>query len=355
MQVLRLLGENFRNLSAFEFEPCGEINLIRGENAQGKTNLVEAIWLFTGTKSFRGSKEKEMVAFGKEKALLKLDFISEGIKREAEINLENKRTAFLDGKRLKSPSELVGKFCAVVFSPTDLRLVKEGPTERRRFLDLAIAQLYPSYVNILRQYTKAVAQRNSIIKNYEEIEGGQELLAVFEAEICSFGAKIEKYRKNYCLLLKENIKTIFGGISSNREELEIKYLASGGEELAQKLILSREKDKYSGSTSVGPHRDDIEILINGKSARNFGSQGQQRSVALALKLTEADILTKKTGERPVAILDDVMSELDPLRQNYILNHIKNWQVFITCCEPKTAENLNAGKVFTVENGIIKPC
>ena len=353
MKLLNLKGENFRNLKFFDISFCDGVNLICGENAQGKTNLVEAVWLFTGTKSFRGSKEKEMVSFEEKRATLKIDFLNQEILREAEIQIENKRTAFLDGKKLKSPSLLIGNFNAVSFSPTDLNLVKEGPGERRRFLDLAIAQLYPSYVNIVKKYTKAVLQRNSIIKDFENIPDGEELLSVFEAEICLLGQQIEKYREEYCLLIKKSIDKIYGGISSMREELEINYLKTGGEDLLEKLILARKKDKFSGSTSVGPHRDDIEFLINGISARSFGSQGQQRSIALALKLTEAEILTKKTGERPIAILDDVMSELDPLRQNYILNHIKNWQVFITCCEPKTAESLNAGKVFTLENGKIK--
>lgn len=353
MQVKRLKGEGFRNLLAFDFEPSEGINLIVGENAQGKTNLVEALWLFTGTKSFRGSKDKELITLGKGKAHLKLDFLTEGILREAEIVIENKRVCFLDTKRLKGPAEMVGKFCAVVFSPSDLRLIKEGPSERRRFLDLAIAQLYPSYVNISKQYAKAVAQRNSIIKNYEYMDGGEELLSAFEAEICSLGQQIEKYRINYCSLLKNSIHKIYDGISSMREELEIEYLATGGEDLAEKLYKSRSHDKFSGVTSVGPHRDDIEFLLNGISARNFGSQGQQRSIALALKLTEADILTKKTGERPIAILDDVMSELDLSRQNYILNHIKDWQVFITCCDPNIPALLNVGKVFTATNGKIK--
>lgn len=353
MQVLRLKGDGFRNLLTFDFKPCDGINLIEGENAQGKTNFVEAIWLFTGTKSFRGSKERELVALGKEKASLKLDFISDGIEREAKILIENKRTCYLDTKKLKSPADLVGKFCAVVFSPSDLRLIKDGPSERRRFLDLAVAQLYPNYVNILRQYTKAVAQRNSIIKNYEFIPNGEELLSAFEAEIYSLGVKIEEYRTNYCSFLKTNIHEIYSGLSSMREELEIKYLASGGENFAEKLFLARKTDKFTGTTSVGPHRDDVEFLINGISARSFGSQGQQRSIALALKLTEADILAKKTGQKPIVILDDVMSELDLLRQNYILNHIKNRQVFITCCDPKTAGILDAGKVFKVENGKIK--
>ena len=185
------------------------------------------------------------------------------------------------------------------------------------------------------------------------MSGGEELLSCFEAEICSLGSQIEKHRVNYCNLLKNSIHEIYDGISSMREELEINYLASGGEDFADKLYNARKHDKFTGVTSVGPHRDDVEFLLNGISARSFGSQGQQRSIALALKLTEADILTKKTGERPIAILDDVMSELDLLRQNYILNHIKNWQVFITCCDPNTASSLEAGRVFLVENGKIK--
>lgn len=330
------------------------MNIIYGDNAQGKTNLIEALWLFTGAKSFRGAKDIEMVAFGQEKAELGLNFISGGIEREAKIGITNRRTAELDSKKLKAASALAGNFCATVFSPSDLSVVKEGPALRRRFIDLAIGQLYPSYVAVLKQYTRAVTQRNTLLKEMDGRLQNTEMLDVFENEISSLGGKITDYRIKYCAHITNNASDIYSELSSMREELSVEYMPScSAENMAEKLYLARRTDIYSGITSVGPHRDDLDFKINGISARSFGSQGQQRSVAISLKLAESKTLKDITGEQPVAILDDVMSELDPDRQAFILNHIKDWQVFITCCDPTNVKPLKEGKVFTVVGGKIK--
>ena len=354
MKVKTLSGENFRNLLPFSLSFCDGMNVIYGDNAQGKTNLIEALWLFTGAKSFRTSKDSEMVAFGYNSSSLCLDFISGGIEREAKINITNRRIAELDTKKLKTASALAGNFCATVFSPVDLSIVKDGPSLRRRFIDLAIGQLYPSYVAVLKQYTRAVTQRNTLLKSMDGKLQNTEMLDVFENEIGSLGEKIIDYRVKYCKHVTKNASSIYGELSSLREELSVEYIPSCPvDELAERLYKVRGKDVFSGITSVGPHRDDLDFKINGISARNFGSQGQQRSVALSLKLAEAKTLKDITGEQPVAILDDVMSELDPDRQAFILNHIKDWQVFITCCDPTNVKPLKEGKVFTVVGGKIK--
>ena len=354
MEVKKLSVNNFRNLFPSKIEFCNSMNVIYGDNAQGKTNLIEAIWLFTGAKSFRTSKDGEMIGFSASEANLELEFISGGIEREAKINIKARRTAELDSKKLRSASALAGNFCATVFSPSDLQTVKEGPSLRRRFLDLAIGQLYPSYVDILKQYIKAVTQRNTLLKNSQGIIKNTELLDVFEKEIILNGSKIIDYRIKYCKNLTENASSIYGELSSLREELTAEYMPSSNiEDLEEKLYVSRKTDIFSGTTSVGPHRDDLDFKINGISARTFGSQGQQRSVAIALKLAEAKTLKEITGEQPVAILDDVMSELDPDRQAFILNHIKDWQVFITCCDKANVKPLKEGKIFTVVGGRIK--
>ncbi len=354
MEVKKLSGENFRNLLPFSVEFCTGTNVIYGDNAQGKTNLIEALWLFTGAKSFRTSKDAEMVAFGYNRASLSLDFISGGIMREAKISITNRRSAELDTKKLKSAAELAGNFCATVFSPVDLSVVKDGPALRRRFIDLAIGQLYPSYVAVLKQYTRAVTQRNTLLKGMDGKLQNTEMLDIFENEIAELGKKIIDYRVRYCERVTNNASDIYGELSSLREELMVEYLPScPSEELSEKLYIARKNDIFSGITSVGPHRDDLDFKINGISARNFGSQGQQRSVAIALKLAEAKTLKDITGEQPVAILDDVMSELDPARQSFILNHIKDWQVFITCCDKANVKPLKEGKVFTVVGGKIK--
>ena len=351
MKVEKLTLKNFRNIKELTFLPDQKMNVICGPNAQGKTNLLEALWLFTGAKSFRGGKDSEFITFGQDEAKITLDFVSLSVKNDAEIEIRERKKATLNGNTLQSPGKLAGNFCAIIFSPQDIELVKEGPSVRRKFLDAAIFQIYPKYAEICKNYVRAVAQRNAALKDLYYHSELSSLIDVFDGEIVANGKKIIEYRKKYITFLKETVPSIYSGISQNTENLSISYLCNCSSEfLEERLKNSRREDMRTGVTSVGPHRDDIEFLINGNSARLFGSQGQKRSVALALKLAEAEILKNNTGEEPVALLDDVFSELDPKRQNYILNHIKNWQVFITCCDPSNVENLSTGKIFTMQNG-----
>lgn len=351
MRVETLKIKNFRNIEEGEIVPCEEMNVFCGENAQGKTNILESIWLFTGAKSFRTSKDSEFLKFGTQKATTVMEFLSEGIKKTAKIEIEEKRKAFLNEKPLKSVSLLAGNFNAIVFSPSDLKLLNDGPQIRRKFMDTAIGQLYPSYIEILKKYQRAVIQRNKIIKDYKYDSTLCVMLDVFEKEISENGKKIVEFRKKYIEILNLFLPALYSGLSLGKETLETEYICSfEGEDFSEKLKSIRKEDMFSGKTSVGPHRDDINFKINGISARNFGSQGQKRSVALSLKLAEAEVLKKESGESPVFLLDDVLSELDPGRQNFILNHIKGMQTFLTCCDPSNYKDLKAGKIFTVENG-----
>lgn len=352
MNILNLECKNFRNLENIKITPCENMNVICGENAQGKTNLIEAIWLFTGAKSFRNSKDCQFLKFNCEKAICNLDFKSEETENNAKLEITDKRIAYLNENKLKSPSALAGKFSAVVFSPLDLKLVSGGPNERRKFLDLSIGQIYPTYIEILKNYLRAVMQRNKIIKDYKYDSTVSIMLDVFESEIAESGKKIIKLRKKYIETLNCFLPNLYEGISSGKEILKTEYICKSGENLFKDLENSRKEDMFSGTTSVGPHRDDIEFEINGKSVRNFGSQGQKRSVALAVKLAEAEVLKKKTGECPVILLDDVMSELDKNRQNFILNHIEEMQSFLTCCDYTNVENLKNGKIFNIKNGSV---
>ncbi len=353
MIVKKLEFKNFRNLAEGFIKPCDNVNIICGQNAQGKTNITEALWLFTGAKSFRGAKDNEMIAFGFDEAKLSMDFISAGIERNAEICIKARRAASLDGKKLRTPSALAGNFHAIVFSPDDLEIIKSGPSLRRRFMDIALGQLYPQYIDLLRDYTRAVTQRNTLLKD----SGGNpdlQMLDVFEEEIAAKGGKITEYRINYCKNITPHLTEIYSSLSARSEELEAIYLpVCSPDMLKENLIKSRNRDIYSGITSVGPHRDDIEFKINSISARTFGSQGQQRSVAIALKLAEARTIKQITDEEPVAILDDVLSELDKTRQNYILNNITDRQVFITCCDTSNIKDLISGNIFTVSAGRVK--
>ncbi len=350
MKVNKIKIQNFRNIFDISLEFDNEINVICGENAQGKTNIIEALWLFSGAKSFRSTKDEEFIKFGEKKAKIYTEFNMFGVENNAQIVFEDKKTAFLNDKKLANTSSLAGKFNAVVFSPSDLTLVTDGPDKRRRFLDTAIGQLYPNYIEILRNYTRAVMQRNKIIKDYRYDKTISVMLDVFEAEIVDMGNKIINYRKRYIDVLNIYVSKIYNGISCGKENIKIIYI-SKNEVLDNEILkISREKDMFTSTTSVGPHRDDIVFKINGISARNFGSQGQKRSVALSLKLAGAEVIKEVSGEYPICLLDDVMSELDEGRQNYILNHIRNWQSFITCCDTSNIKNLKEGKVITIRNG-----
>lgn len=362
MQVVDLFCEGFRNLEPCEIAADPGVNVIYGDNAQGKTNLIEAVWLFTGGKSFRGSKEGELPAFGRENAKIRLRFFGEDRMQEAELHLGQKREFILNGVEKKQASELAGAFHAVVFSPLHLKLVENGPEIRRKFMDAAISQIYPKYIDLQRRYYRAVQQRNSALRDAKFHPEIFDLISIFENSIAGLGGRIIRYRLRYLHTLCKYAPEIYAGIAGGKENLQISYqskaeICSEDERqnaaaLLEALSRSRENDMQTGATSVGPHRDDMDILINTRPVRAFGSQGQKRSAVLALKLAEAEVLRETTGEQPVALLDDVMSELDLSRQEYILNHIGGWQVFITCCDPGPVETLAKGKVFHMENGRI---
>ena len=351
MKVKKLEIQNFRNISSIELDFDSEINIICGENAQGKTNIIEALWLFSGAKSFRNSKDNEFIKFGEKNAKIYTEFNMLGVENQAAIIFSDKKTAFLDEKKLINTSCLAGKYTAVVFSPTDLTLVTDGPEKRRRFLDIAIGQLYPNYIEILRNYSRAVMQRNKIIKDYRFDKTVSIMLDIFETEIVDMGNKIINYRKKYINFLNKYVSKIYNGLSSGKENISIIYISKSAENFNKELLInSRQTDMYTATTSVGPHRDDINFNINDINVRNFGSQGQKRSVALALKLAGAEVIKEISGEYPICLLDDVMSELDENRQNYILNHIKHLQSFITCCDTSNFKNLKEGKIIKIKNG-----
>ena len=361
MKVERFSCNNFRNLENIELIPHGSTNVIYGPNAQGKTNLIEGIWLFCGAKSFRTNHDSELIRFGNQRAVLNMNFCSEARCQEAEIIIEGRRNASLNGVKLKTAGELCGNFYAVVFSPTHLSLVKDGPAVRRRMIDIAIGQLYPAYVEALKGYNRAMQQRNAVLKDARYSSFVYDMLENFEEGMAHFGGIIYSHRKKYMETLGGEISGIYNEIAGGKEELKIKYVndfsaedaIQAKEELAQLLKGSRKEDIITGSTSVGPHREDMNFLLNGFSARSFGSQGQQRSCVLALKLAEAGVIKKLTGEQPVMLLDDVMSELDEGRQESILNRFSNMQVFVTCCEKEQLSRLKEGKTFRAENGVIK--
>lgn len=358
--IVRCLDiENFRNIEKINIEPCENVNIIFGENAQGKTNIIEGIWLFTGCRSFRGVKDREMISFEKEKAKLSLEFLSDSRNQKLDIEIEEKKTIYLNGIPFSNPSKSIGNFSAVVFSPSHLSLIKDGPAQRRKFLDTAISQLRPQYASYLTKYNRIIMQRNAVLKDINLNSGLYDMLDIFDEEAAAYAAKIAFYRKSYIEKLREEATEIYSGLSSGKEKFSLEYIQCEEREsftdknaYLERIKKARKNDILTGTSSVGVHREDIEIEINGSSARKFASQGQQRSCALALKLGEANMIKNTTQQQPVALLDDVMSELDISRQDYVLNHIKNWQVFITCCNPETIRNLKDGKSFHIKNGSV---
>ncbi len=355
MLVHRLSFDKYRNLKTGEIESASGINVIYGDNAQGKTNLLEAIWMFSGAQSFRGAKDIQCIRDGEDSAKLNLEFSASGRDQTAEIIFDGRRNATLNGVKLKSGSELAGEFKAVVFSPVHLSLIKDGPSERRRFMDTAIGQLWPKYINLLRRYARAMQQRNSLLKDVRFHAQLFDMLEVYDGELSEIGAKITEYRLRFTERLKKYAAEVYSGISGGKETLGIEYICTGGytaEQMREALKAARGDDLESGHTSVGPHRDDLNLLINNKSARAFGSQGQQRSAVIALKMSEAEVIYAVTNEHPVILLDDVMSELDENRQDYILNHISGRQVFITCCDKQSISLLNGGALFKMQGGVI---
>lgn len=366
MRIECLSLSGFRNLEDIILRPVDGANVIWGDNAQGKTNLLEALWLFTGEKSFRGGKEKDFIAFGKETARLSLDFISQGREQSAEISLSaQQKQISLNGIRAERQRELTGVFRAVVFSPDHLELVKGEPGKRRKMLDSSLCQAYPKYAKVLESYEKILKQRARLLKDAPEHPQLLDMLEVWDDSLIEYGGYISWMRARYLSRLAGYAADNYAGIAGGKERFAASYLSSCGElpeeysreaftQLMQKAVgQSRGKDIALGMTHVGPHRDDLEIQVNDQPARAFASQGQQRSCVLALKLAECRILEEGGGEPPVVLLDDVMSELDEGRRRYLLNHLEGRQIFITCCEGELFRSLVGGKTFYIREGSLR--
>ena len=357
-----IFTEHYRNLTSDTVAFTEGVNVICGENGQGKTNLLEALCLFTGVRSFRGAKNLELIAKGEKFSRMELQFFADQREQSANLVITDKKQATLNGVKLAAASGFIGKFCAVVFSPDNMGLIKGGSGERRKFLDAAISQHYPAYPRLLVEYNRILAQRNAFLKKSFGGRGFESMLDIWDENLSRTGAKISCKRAEYVAQLCGKTEEIFDGISSGRETIAIRYtcgyLAPDSVEettvaLRQQLELHRSSDLAQGCTNYGPHRDDLAITVNELSAKHYASQGQKRSCVLALKLAEASLLEQAIGERPIAVLDDVMSELDHLRQDYLMNHMEGWQVFISCCDPNTVKGLEKGSVIEVKGGVLK--
>lgn len=364
MRIETLAFSGFRNLKDGEISLSDGVNILYGDNAQGKTNLLEACWIFTGGKSFRGAKDSELVAFGREKATLSAAFHAGERDQTADLEIVKRRSLTLNGIKQKSPTAITGRFCAVVFCPAHLNLVSGAPEERRRFIDSAYCQLRPGYIKVIGEYQKILIQRNALLKTYKSGDMDktslQSQLHVWDDALALAAAKVTFARLAYIKKMLPECSAVYNGLSGGREQMGLSLVTAvepaSAEEMYEqyrlKIAEARVQDMAAGFSTVGAHREDLAITLDGISAKDFGSQGQKRSAVLALKLAEASLLKEVTGEQPIALLDDVMSELDILRQDYILNHIHNWQVLITCCDHAAIERQTGGKVFHIQNGKI---
>ena len=367
MNVTSLTWKHCRNLSGGEIRPDPAVNVICGDNAQGKTNLLELLWIYTGGRSFRGAKDSELVELGRSHAESELTYFARERTETARIELTGgRRKCSRNDIPLKSAAGLVGGFCAVVFAPVHLSLVKDGPAERRKFLDAAICQMRPAYAGHLMRYNRVIEQRNALLKELYRRPSLQDTLRAWDEKTAQLASVVTEARLAYLRRLQPAAEETYFGISSEKERLTLQYHRSGvpeeaqnmcpqsAQELMPQILRTLEEhhaaDRAAGFTTTGPHRDDFTLCINGLSARTFGSQGQQRSAVLALKLGEAAVLGEAIGEPPVILLDDVLSELDAARQDYLLNRMAGRQVFITCCEPTPVLRLRGGRAFRMEGG-----
>lgn len=353
MKVEELNLRNFRNIEALSFRPAGGVNLITGDNAQGKTNLMEAVWLCTGCKSFRNTSDREMVRFGQKQAKIDLAYTDRKNSGQIEIEIEKNRKASLDASPLPSPSKLIGEFTAVVFSPKQLNLIQKGPEERRHFLDTTLCFIKPAYASVISNYRKLLVHRNILLRNPQNF-GQEELLDAIEESMDPWVRIMIQQRGKYIEKIQEYASEFYAEMTENTEKLTIRYCPGVPEnEIFHEILAKRRKtDRENGYTGKGPQRDDFQMEINGHSVARYGSQGQQRSAAIALKLAEAEIITKRTGSSPVILLDDVMSELDAKRQKFIFESIKDRQIFITCCDDSAIDRAKVEKRVVIRGGKI---
>ncbi|NLC72369.1 MAG: DNA replication/repair protein RecF [Ruminococcaceae bacterium] len=363
MRIDRLALNGFRNydFESLSFSP--KINVICGENAQGKTNLLEAVYMLTSGRSYRTRYDAELIGFDSSVAEILADVYAHEREQTVKIKLSRGRSKqiFQNGVK-KTGTELSGVFCAVLFSPEDLEIVKGGAGIRRRYIDSAISQLRPSYAAIISEYGRLHEQKTAILRDWREKPSLLDVLDDFSEQICRVGSSVIRYRASFIKKMSEVAESIALDISEGEDNLSLNYktVSTVADPMAtEKQIYyalldhaesHREAEIASGFCLTGPHKDDMEIIINGNPARAFASQGQTRTAALALKLSERDIYLKETGEEPVLLLDDVLSELDDKRQEFLLNRIEGGQVLITCCQDAKIAEKTGGLVIYVSGG-----
>ncbi len=356
MRVTELKLYQYRNYKRLVMEPDNGLCVLTGLNAAGKTNVLESVFFCALGRSHRTAHDNELIMQDCDEGLVEIKLVTRHGERYIRIELRQneRKRVYLDGQPILKSGELMGALNVVLFSPEDLNLVKDGPSERRRFMDMELSQLQPSYYYTIQQYNAALKQRNILLKDPDVLQNST--LELWDAQLARLGAAITRDRATFVEELSKVARSLHTRLSGGREELLVSYrpnlAAADAEAMRDALLDNLERDIFRGNTSVGPHKDDIMLMLNGIDVRTFGSQGQQRTTALSLKLSEIEILNRVRGERPVLLLDDVFSELDAERQTMLLNVVEGCQTIVTCThlEELTKAGVKQMQVYSVNNG-----
>lgn len=355
MFIESLALNNFRNYDDAEINFSKGINILYGDNAQGKTNVLEAIYMLATTKSHRGSRDKEIIQFEHDESHIKADIVKNDLHHRIDMHLrksKNKGVA-IDMVPIKRSAELFGLVNIIFFSPEDLTIIKDSPAERRRFMDMELCQLNRIYYSSLSTYNKVLNQRNNLLKQISFDRKQIDMLDIWDSQLADYGIKVIKERNNFIDMINEIIPDIHSRLTSGQEELKLLYDKNVDEKVfANELIYRRDTDLKYQSTQTGPHRDDIIFKINDIDVKKYGSQGQQRTVALSLKLAEIRLVRKLINDNPILLLDDVMSELDSTRRDALLSSINDIQTIITCTgyDDFIKERLSIDMIYKVTQG-----
>ena len=363
MRVKSLSLKNFRNYEQASITPDSGVTVFTGPNAQGKTNILEALHLCCLGRSHRTARDEELIRWGADSA--RVQILTQQLDGTHEVTIllsrtqKKKKLVRIGARQAERIGELFGHVCGVLFSPEDLSIVKDGPAERRRFLDMQLSQLRPQYFYSLQRAVRTLNQRNALLKEIARHPSLLPTLDMWDEQLARVGAEIAQNRREAIAFLAGEARRAHASLTDGREELRLWYISQtvdapdAAEQLLGRLRAARSEDLRRMTTTVGIHRDDMGVTINGKEARTFASQGQQRSAVLSLKLAQLEMAARETGEAPILMLDDVMSELDPQRRRQLIERIDRVQTFVTCTDLSDLAGARQGTVYHVENGTLR--
>lgn len=355
MKINELALNNFRNYENASIEFSEGTNILYGDNAQGKTNILEAIYMLATTKSHRGNRDKEIIMFDKDESHIRAEIIRNDVGHRIDMHLRKSKSkgVAIDQMPIKKSADLFGLLNIILFSPEDLSIIKDSPAERRRFIDMELCQLSRIYYSNLSSYNKVLNQRNNLLKQIYYDKDKLDMLNIWDIQLVEYGNKIIEERKKFIVTINEIIKEIHSKLTSGKEDINVSYdMNVDCDNFLNELTIKQEVDLRLQTTQIGPHRDDISFFVNGMDVKKYGSQGQQRTVALSLKLAEIELVKRTINDKPILLLDDVMSELDSTRRNALLESISDIQTIITCTgyDDFIKERISIDRIYKIDKG-----